>query len=79
MQKSVSAIFQPPGSNSVSELPTQVPRKKVGLRGVLESPPYRKQQVIVLIKVKLTADVEAGAIDAIDGVSCLMENLAAKR
>src|SRR5450759_2949625 len=38
-----------------------------------------KQQVIVFVEVKLAAKIEAGAIDAINRVSGLMEYLAAER
>ena len=62
---------------SIRNLKRDVPRKKVGLGGVLESATCRQQQMVVFIEIVDRPDIESGAVLAVDCVGGLMEQFSA--
>jgi hypothetical protein len=58
---------------SIGNLKRDVPRKNVGLGGVLESAACRQQQMVVFIEVVDRPDIESGAVPTAGFVGGLME------
>jgi hypothetical protein len=62
---------------SVRDLPAQIPRIQISGGSILKPGARGSQQVIMFVEIVDNADIEASAVDAIDGISRLIEYLAA--